>query len=128
MIVVDAGVIIGLLDDSDAHHDAAVTLLEQEPPPYLIHALTLAEVLVGPARRGREGEVWRDLQDIGVEVAELGADESLALARLRASHGLKMPDTCVVATAEHYEVHLATFDNRLAGVAERLALLLPSRP
>jgi len=37
-----------------------------------------------------------------------------------------VPDTCVLATAEHYEVYLATFDNRLAGVAERLALLLPS--
>lgn len=127
MIVVDAGVLIGLLDDGDAHHESAVTLFEQHQPPYLVHALTLAEVLVGPARRGREDEVWRDLQAIGVEVAVLGADEPLALSRLRASHRLKMPDTCVLGTAEHYDVYLATFDHQLAGVAERLARLIPQQ-
>ncbi|MDR6867504.1 putative nucleic acid-binding protein [Microbacterium resistens] len=125
MIVLDAGVLIGLLDAGDAHHDAAVAILEREKPPYLVHPLTLAEVLVGPAKRGREDRVWRDLRAIGVEVADLGPEEALALARLRAERGLKMPDACVLATAERYDGRLATFDRRLAGVAERTGLLLP---
>lgn len=126
MIVLDAGVLIGLLDSGDAHHSAAVALLEGQSPPYLVHALTLAEVLVGPARRGRAEEVARDLTGIGVQVAELGPDEPLDLARLRAEWGMKMPDTCVLATAARYDTFLATFDRQLAAVALRAALLLPS--
>lgn len=125
MIVLDAGVLIGFLDSSDAHHDAAVGLLERNPPPYVVHPLTAAEILVGPAKRRIEDEVWRDLIGIGVEVAELGSDEPLALARLRAEWGLKMPDTCVLATAEKYETYLATFDRQLANVASRTATLTP---
>lgn len=125
MIVLDAGVLIGFLDSADAHHQAAVAILEQNPSGYLVHPLTAAEVLVGPAKRGVEDQVWRDLRGVGVEVADLGSDEPLALARLRAQWGLKMPDTCVLATAEHLDVYLATFDCQLANVAARAALLLP---
>lgn len=124
MIVVDAGVLIGLLDDRDAHHKSAVAILEREQPPYLVHSLTLAEVLVGPAKRNREEEVWRDLRSIGVEVADLGDGDSLTLAQLRAEHSLKMPDTCVLAAAVHHGVPLATFDHRLAAVARQRDLLL----
>lgn len=124
MIVLDAGVLIGFLDSSDAHHKAAVALLERNPTDYLVHPLTAAEILVGPAKRGVEDQVWRDLQGIGVQVADLGSDEPLRLARLRAEWGLKMPDTCVLATAEKYDTYLATFDHRLAGVASRTALLI----
>ncbi|QJU54819.1 PIN domain-containing protein [Herbiconiux sp. KACC 21604] len=125
MIVLDAGVLIGFLDSADAHHEAAVKILERNPFGYLVHPLTAAEVLVGPAKRGVEDEVWRDLRGIGVEVAELGPEGPLALARLRARWGLKMPDTCVLATAEQFDVHLATFDRQLATVATRTARLLP---
>lgn len=126
MIVLDAGVLIAVLNKSDAHHAAAVTLLTENPPPYLVHPLNLAEVLVGPAKRGQADAVARDLSDIGVQVAELDAGEPLALARLRATWGLKMPDTCVLATAEIYNVRLATFDKRLANVAAQADLLLPT--
>lgn len=117
MIVLDAGVLIGLLDDRDAHHRAAVELLDRIRPPYVVHPLTLAEVLVGPAASGREREAWLDLQAIGVEVAGLGPEEPLALARLRAEHRLRISDTCVLATAVHHGCRLATFDRRLAAVA-----------
>lgn len=123
MIVLDAGVLIGLLDSTDAHHRAARELFEREAPPYLVHSLTLAEILVGPARRGIVEEVARDLKDIGVQIADLGADESIELAVLRAVWGLKMPDTCVLATATGSGVALATFDRRLADVARRAGVL-----
>ena len=84
MNVVDAGVQIGFFDGADAHHDAAVEIIEQNQPPYLVHAFTLAEVLVGPARQGCEGEMWRELREIGAEAADLGPEEPPALARLRA--------------------------------------------
>ena len=124
MIVLDAGVLIALLDNGDAHHAAATELFSREGSPYLVHPLTMAEVLVGPARAGREHEVWRDLQAIGVEIADLGAGEAIALARLRARARLKMPDTCVLATAEHFRMPLATFDQQLAATADQMALLV----
>lgn len=124
MIVLDASVLIGLLDNTDAHHADAVALLGREKPPYLVHSLTLAEILVGPARHARADAVWRDLEGIGVDIADLGPDEPFDLALLRAEHGLKMPDTCVLATARHLDVPLATFDHRLADVADSLGLLV----
>lgn len=125
MIVLDAGVLIGLLDRTDAHHDTAVAVLEQQQPPYIVHSLTLAEVLVGPAKHSREDLVGHELASIGVEVAALGPDEPFAIARARAKWRLKMPDICVLATADHYKTSLATFDRRLAGVARSASLLLP---
>ncbi|PVE75415.1 type II toxin-antitoxin system VapC family toxin [Microbacterium testaceum] len=124
MIVLDAGVLIGFLDASDAHHAAAVNLMEQNPSGYLVHPLTAAEVLVGPAKRGVAERVWHDLRGVGVDVTILGPDEPLVLARLRARWGLKMPDTCVLATAERADVPLATFDRQLATAAAGAGRLL----
>lgn len=124
MIVLDAGVVIAVLNGRDEHHAAAVALLEKHPPTYLMHPLTLTEVLVGPAIAGQEGAVLDDLRALGIEQADLGGDEALDLARLRAAHRLKMPDTCVLATAGHHRVALATFDHRLARVAGELELLV----
>jgi predicted nucleic acid-binding protein len=123
VIVLDANVLIALLDKHDAHHAAAAQLMLDTPPPYAVHALTLAEVLVGPARRGVEEEVLRDLADIGVKVDGEREDEALRLARLRAQHRLKMPDTCVLSVADRFQVPLVTFDGRLADVADGSALL-----
>ncbi|MFJ2367963.1 type II toxin-antitoxin system VapC family toxin [Microbacterium sp. NPDC087665] len=123
MIVLDASVAIAFLNKLDAHHESAVEVLKRNPPTYLMHPLTLAEVLVGPVLLGIDTAVLRDLRAIGVEQVSAGANEALDLARLRASHRLKMPDTCVLATAQHHDVALATFDDRLAGAASEFGLL-----
>lgn len=122
MIVLDAGVVIALFSPGDAHHDRAKALLTEQPGPLLMHSLTVSETLVAAARVGREEELWGALRDLGVDVAPMGPDEPLVLARLRARHTLKMPDTCVLAAAVHHRVPLATFDARLAAVAEEMSL------
>ncbi len=125
MIVLDAGVLIGLLDGADAHHRAAVTLFEEQRAPFVVHELTLAEVLVGPARLGCEHDVWSDLQAVGVRLADLDVEEYvMLLARLRARSGLKMPDACVLATAEALDCKLVTFDKQLAAAASKAQRLL----
>ena len=54
MIVVDASVVIALLDQDDAHHANARSLAETHVSDgFLIHPITLAEVLVGAVRNGR---------------------------------------------------------------------------
>lgn len=123
MIVLDAGVLIGFLEPADVHHDAAVSLLAETAEPLVVHPITLAEVLVGPARAHREVELSADLRDLGVRTAELGDDQPVLLARLRADTRLKMPDVCVLATAIGLSAALATFDTRLATAASAYGVL-----
>lgn len=122
MIVLDTSVLIGLLDPRDAHHADAIELLAELSDELVVHPLTLAEVLVGPTRSGREHDVMTDLASIGVQAANLGSDEPLLLARVRVDHGLKMPDACVLATAVHYDAPLASFDTQLTEAARGLGL------
>lgn len=125
MIVLDASVVIALLDAGDAHHAAAQNFLATRPGPYFMHPLTVGEVLVGPAKLRREVAVWRDLEAIGVAIADLGPAESLMLARVRADHGIKMPDACVLATAKMLGGDVVTFDERLATAAAAESALHP---
>ncbi|MCY1715396.1 PIN domain-containing protein [Microbacterium sp. SL62] len=122
MIVLDAGVVIALFSPDDAHHGRAKALLAEHPGPFLMHSLTVAETLVAAARVGRDAELWGALRDLGVEVAPMPSDEPFLLARLRATHALKMPDTCVLAAAVHVHAPVATFDARLGTVAEAMSL------
>ncbi|MGH3274531.1 MAG: type II toxin-antitoxin system VapC family toxin [Streptosporangiaceae bacterium] len=118
MITLDASVVIAHLHPRDPHHQAATAYLRGSAGDgFLIHALNLAEVLVGGVRAGREQEMLRDLQAIGIRVADRIDDEPLRLARLRVDSGLKLPDCCALDTAMLTKSTLATFDDTLAKAA-----------
>lgn len=119
MIVLDACVLIAHLDSSDAHHAQACRLLtEMAGQPKLISALTLAEVLVGPARVGRRRAAEAILDELNLQPREVPASAAGQLAELRAATGLRLPDCCVLLTAEiAAPAGLATFDEKLARVA-----------
>ncbi len=86
MIVVDASVLIAFLDPNDAHHSAAVEILETASPPLLVHPITAAEVLVAAVHNDVADAVWADLLAIGVEVDDTPIDQ-LILAKLRVNTG-----------------------------------------
>jgi len=113
VIVLDASVLIALLDPRDAHHDTAVNILDGDDGPWVVHPLTMAETLVGPVQRGVGTEVLADLADAGITVNETATDP-LQLAATRARHGLRMPDACVLWLAEALDTTLVTFDDKLA--------------
>lgn len=114
MIVLDASVIIAYLDAENVHHDRAETLLTREiDDEFGAHALTLAEVLVVPARENRLEVVRAALRELEVQELAFPADTAVKLAQLRADTGLKMPDCCVLLAAEHSVARLASFDDRL---------------
>ena len=71
MIVADASVLIGWLDDHDVHHGAAIDVLASVDR-FVVHPLTLAEVLVHPGRGGREDDVVARLEAIGMMVSRVG--------------------------------------------------------
>lgn len=83
----------------------------------MLHPVTLAEALVGPVRVGVESEATDDVARLGIERHVPLIDEPLNVARIRADTGLKLPDAYVLATAEHFDATLATFDGRLSQVA-----------
>jgi len=121
VIALDASILIAHLSAQDAHHDAATRLLSDMAGERLIaHGLTLAEVLVGGARIGRDDQMLADLRAAGIEDADRPGDEPLRLARLRARTGLKLPDCCVLDTALRHAASMATFDQALATTARRL--------
>jgi predicted nucleic acid-binding protein len=82
MIVIDASVLIAFLDPNDAHHEAAVEILEEASPPLFVHPITAAEVLVAAVRNDVADAVWADLMAIGVELDDTPIDP-LRLARLQ---------------------------------------------
>ena len=124
MIVVDASVLIAHFDERDALHDRAVeALLASAEQPLACSPITLAEILVGPARAGRLRDARSAITAVGVAEVPLGDDAAARLATLRAETALKMPDCCVLLAAEdgHAEA-LLTFDDRLARAAEQRRL------
>jgi predicted nucleic acid-binding protein len=123
VIVADASVLIAHLDADDAHHARAESLLEAAGgAPLSASRITLAEVLVGPARTGRLELAMSALAQLGIDSVGLGEDAPMRLAGLRASTRLKMPDCCVLLAAEQVNGHLATFDTSLAAAARALGL------
>lgn len=120
MIVLDASVLIAHLDASDSHHDHASELLllaVDRDQPWGASPITLAEVLVGPARAGRLDQATAALDQLRVCPVALPPDAPLRLATLRAATNLAMPDCCVLLAADQVGDAVATFDDRLAKAA-----------
>lgn len=124
MIVLDASVLIAHLDAGDKHHDRAFALLTAvADEQFVASPLTVAEVLVGPARAGLVERAAAALRDLQVSTVPIDDAASVRLAVLRADTGLKLPDCCVLLAAEQAAgAGVATFDDRLAAVARNRGL------
>ncbi|MES2209681.1 MAG: PIN domain-containing protein [Chloroflexota bacterium] len=106
LTVLDAGVVIALLDASDVHHAAALASVreaQEQGDVLMLPASAYAECLVAPSRRGAGAVAVVDALIDALPVRVEPADRSIAAraASLRAIHGpvLRLPDALVVATA-----------------------------
>jgi predicted nucleic acid-binding protein len=123
VIVLDASVLIAHLNATDAHHERATELLlAARDEPFAASPLTLAEVLVGPARAGLLDRASIVLRQLGVTAVALDSDAPARLATLRAVTGLKLPDCCVLLAAEQTGASVLTFDDKLAAAARKRGL------
>ncbi|WP_185744391.1 PIN domain-containing protein [Arachnia propionica] len=123
VIALDSGVLIALFDARDAHHAAAEELFTTHASePMTIGPINLAEVLVRAARENRDQTMLADLRALDITTTPLPDDAATRLARLRATTGSKMPDCCVLLTAEQTSARIATFDEGLKSSARLLGL------
>ncbi|RBY82936.1 type II toxin-antitoxin system VapC family toxin [Geodermatophilus sp. TF02-6] len=124
VIVFDASVLIAHLDADDAQHARAEGLLarELESEDFAVNPLTLSEILVVPTREDRLDEVMSRLSDLEVQEIPFPNETATALAQLRVSTRLRMPDCCVLLTARQTSATVASFDDRLMEAADRLGL------
>lgn len=127
MIVLDASIVIGHLAAADAHHARATAFFrEHADAEFVVHTLTLTEILVGPMRVGRVLEATRALASLGIGEWAPPTGGAARLAQLRVESGLELPDCCVIDAAIETGSGLATFDERLASAARRSGLAVVS--
>lgn len=116
-MILDASVVIGLLDPSDAHHRRAVALVvDAAEEARRMPLVTMAESLVRHTRAGRGRQAAARLTELGI-IGDADVGDAPYLARVRSETGLRMPDCLVLAAAERAGERLATFDDQLARVA-----------
>lgn len=120
-VALDADVLIGFFNRDDAHHAPARRLLgaaERDGDRLLTAASVYAEVIVGPLRAGRAGEIDAALTAMGVEVVPIDRATAGEAARLRSRHRtLRLPDALSLAVARRAGAELKTFDRKLARIA-----------
>jgi predicted nucleic acid-binding protein len=120
-LILDASVLIGLLDVADAHHSRAVDDVESADRAgrrLLTPASAYSEALVAFARAGRIREAREALAAMGLTVAPLTATTAELAAELRARHErLRLPDAIVIACARELGAELLSYDGGLMRVA-----------
>lgn len=120
-LILDASVLIGLLDTADPHHDRAIDEVEaadREGQQLLLPASAYSETLVAFARALRLDEARQAIAAMGVTVVALTDTIAERAAELRARHNrLRLPDAIVFATAQELGGRLLSYDRRLSQLA-----------
>jgi predicted nucleic acid-binding protein len=130
--VLDASVLIALLDEKDVGRPAARAAVDRAKRDHdlLIPVTAFSESIVAPYRRGRrDGErAEAALVALG-RLVEVTRDIASRAAQLRATRQIKLPDALILATAMHVAAdQILTLDRRWRGVDARVHLLEPDMP
>jgi predicted nucleic acid-binding protein len=122
-LILDASVLIGLLDKADAHHANAVEDVEaadKAKQQLLVPGSAYSEALVAFARESRVSDAREAVAAMGIAIAPLTATMAEHAAELRAHHErLRLPDAIVLACAREIDGELLSYDQRLAQLARR---------
>jgi predicted nucleic acid-binding protein len=120
-LILDASVLIALLDTADAHHERSIKDVEaadRDGRRLLLPASAHSEALVAFARAGRIDDARQAIASMGIAVAPLSETIAERAAELRAQHNrLRLPDAIVLATAQERRGELLSYDRRLTQLA-----------
>lgn len=129
-VVVDASVVLGVLDASDAHHAGATRALRRaraNGDDIILPASALAEVLVGASRLGagavRTTEAFVDA--IVDQVHSIDRSVARTAAAYRSTHkSIRLPDAFVLAVGATLNADaVLTADTRWAKVDRRVHVI-----
>jgi predicted nucleic acid-binding protein len=135
LTVIDAGVVIAVLDGADAHHTASIEAMRgarERGDVMVLPASGYAECLVAPSRRGTEAVRTVDafLDSMPIRIEPVSRPIARAAASLRAEHGrLRLADALIVATA--IEIHadrILTTNGRWPSLGVPVSVLGPEDP
>lgn len=116
-LILDASVVIALLDRADSHYARAVEEVEaadQAGDRLVLPASAYSEALVAFARASRVDDAREAIVAMGIEVAALDAATAERAAALRARHDrLRLPDAMVLATSQQLGGRMLSYDRRL---------------
>ncbi len=122
-VALDAGVIIGLYNDQDAHHKWAVDFMFQTVADELhISALNYAEICVYPTKNGVSEKFLLGIQGLDLHIAETSVYDVASLTDYRIRTTLRMTDVCAIQLASKLDGVLATTDKAVAKAAKSLGL------
>lgn len=120
-LILDASVLIGLLDAADVHHARAIDEVEaadRAGRELLAPASAYSETLVAFAREERLGDARQAVAAMGITIVALKATIAERAAELRARHErLRLPDAIVLATAQEQGGQLLSYDRGLSRIA-----------
>jgi len=123
VIILDATFLIAFLDEHDPHHRDSKDLIEANfVEGFAVSAVTLAEVLVHPAKAGKEDRALSSIRRLGVKTIGVEPDGGMSIAHLRANHAIRMPDALVLHCALSTGSRIATSDRGLKTAAHEAGL------
>jgi predicted nucleic acid-binding protein len=121
-LLVDADVVIGALDSSDAHHQHARALFigaRERQDSILIGVVNLSEVLIAPAADAARLAAAREaIAALGITIHQPSEAIAVDAARLRGRHPISLPDAYLLAGAKHAGATLASFDRKVQQAAK----------
>jgi predicted nucleic acid-binding protein len=128
--VLDADVLVGALDSSDAHHVRSRELFaewREHQDNLIVSVVNLSEVLIAPAADQKSLRAARKaITALGVSAHP--ANEAIAVdaSRLRSRHPISLPDGYLLATARHTNATAVSYDRKItqAATAEHISLRL----
>jgi predicted nucleic acid-binding protein len=126
-LLLDAVILIGALDGSDAHHDRArerFVLARERQDPLSISLVNLTEVLTALAADASKLAAAREaIAALGIAIHQPSEAIAVDAARLRGHHPISLPDAYLLATAKHTGSTIASFDRKVRDAAEREGLI-----
>jgi predicted nucleic acid-binding protein len=119
--VLDADILIGALDRSDAHHKQSRRLFvawREQEDALLMSVVNLSEVLVAPAADQQRLRAAREaITALGVSVHLPTVAIGVDAARLRSRHPISLPDGYHLATVKHTGAMAVSFDRKVVRAA-----------
>lgn len=120
--VLDADILIGALDSSDAHHQQSrrlFVLWRDQDDALLVSVVNLSEVLVAPAADKQRLRAAREaVAALGVTIHSPTEAIGVDASRLRSRHPISLPDGYLLATAKHTGAAAVSFDRKVVRAAK----------